>query len=103
MMRYMADERRRAPRRDGHRTTLRVPDDVMRAAEQLAAELGTTPNDAIVQLAQTGAAAADRRRRSLDLAAARREAVTRVEFANMMTFPSPEQVRAAMLSGRDAP
>ena len=100
-MRYMGEERRRAPRREGHRTTLRVPDEVMRAAEQLAAELGTTPNDALVQLAEAGAQSADRRRRALTLAAARREAVDRVGFADSLSFPSEQQMRAAMLSGRD--
>jgi hypothetical protein len=99
-MRYVSQDRRRAPRREGHRTTLRVPDDVMAAAEQLAAELGTTPNDALVQLAEAGAQAADRRRRALTLAAVRRDAVGRVGFADSLSFPSPQDVQAAMLSGR---
>jgi hypothetical protein len=103
MMRYMDEHRRRAPRRTGHRTTLRVPDDVMRAAERLATELGTTPNDALVQLAEAGAAATDRRRRAEQIASARREAVGHVGFADMIDFPTAEDLHAAMISGRNAP
>lgn len=75
----------------------------MRAAEQLATELGTTPNDALVQLAEAGAAQTARRRRAELLASARREAVGRVGFADMMSFPTAEDLHAAMRSGRDAP
>ena len=47
--------RKRAPRRDGERTTLRVPPDVAQATRDLASALGTTPNDALVLLARRGA------------------------------------------------
>lgn len=79
---------------------MRVPNAVMDAARGLADELGTTPNDAIVRLAEDGAAAHDRRRSAAQLARERREAVARDGSANAVRFPSPEQLRAAMLSGR---
>ena len=61
------DKRRaRAPRTAGRRTTLRVPQDVDRAADSLAAELGTTRNDALVLLAEAGAKELARRRARLE-------------------------------------
>jgi hypothetical protein len=103
-MRYMAPEgRRRAPRREGQRTTLRVPEEVMDAARRLADELHTTPNDALVKLAVDGVAVHERRRRAQELAALRRAAVAQVGFADAHDFPSEAQVRAAILSGRTAP
>jgi len=97
------ESRRRAPHREGQRTTLRVPEAVMRAARALADELGTTTNDAIVRLAEDGIAAGERRRQAERLARDRREAVARAGFADAMSFPTPEEMRAAMLSGRREP
>ena len=97
------EPRRRAPHREGQRTTLRVPDSVMHAAQVLAQELGTTPNDAIVRLAEEGIAASERRRLVERLARERREAVARVGFADAMSFPTPDELRSAMLSGRREP
>jgi hypothetical protein len=54
--------RERAPKRTGHRTTLRLPDALAEAARQAAAELETTPNDAVVLFALEGAEAFARRR-----------------------------------------
>ena len=102
MMRCM-EPRRRAPQREGRRTTLRVPDTVMRAAQTFADELGTTPNDAILRLAEEGIAASDRRRRVERLMRERREAVARVAHADATSFPTPEEMTAAMLSGRREP
>lgn len=48
--------RRRAPRREGKRTTLRLPEPLATAAEEAARELGTTENDAVVLFALKGAA-----------------------------------------------
>lgn len=101
-MRYM-EPRRRAPQRHGQRTTLRVPDTVTRAAKTLAEELGTTVNDAIVRLAEDGIAAGERRRQVERLAHERREVVARTGFADSMGFPTPAEMRAAMLSGRRDP
>jgi hypothetical protein len=47
--------RRRAPRRDGDRTTLRVPRELAAQARALAAFIGTTPNDALILFAERGA------------------------------------------------
>jgi hypothetical protein len=79
-----------------------VPDTVVQAAERLAAELGTTRNEALVQLAAAGAAAADRRREVEAVAAERRAAVGRGGFA-AAPFLDPATLRAAMLAGRTAP
>lgn len=98
-MRYM-DARRRAPRREGHRTTLTVPNSVLTAAERLARELGTSSNDAIVRLAEEGASARERRDRIDALASERRAAVERVGLSDALTFPSAEELQAAMLAGR---
>ena len=92
--------RERAPRREGHRTTLRLPFPVFEAAASLAQELGTTPNEAIVRLAEEGASARARRDRIASLAAQRRSAVDRAGREDASTFPTAEQTRAAMLVGR---
>lgn len=97
------DRRTRAPRREGHRTTLRIPSSVFDAASSLATELGTTPNDAIVRLAAEGAAARARRDRIASLAAERRSAVERAGHEDVPAFPSPDELRAAMLGGRRDP
>ncbi|HTE60643.1 MAG TPA: hypothetical protein VK631_09865 [Solirubrobacteraceae bacterium] len=97
------EPRRRAPQRAGHRTTLRVPDDLARAAQELAGELGTTSNDAIIRLAEEGAVALERRRRAAQIASERRDAVARTELVDGLELPTPEELRAAMLSGRHEP
>jgi hypothetical protein len=73
---------------------------VLAAAERLAGELSTTSNDAIVRLAEEGAAARERRARTAAIAAARRNAVEQAGGANALPFPAPAEVREAMLSGR---
>lgn len=75
----------------------------MRAAQALALELGTTPNDAIVRLAEEGVAVGERRRRLEGVVRERREAVGRGGFADVTSLPTPEEMRAAMLSGRREP
>ena len=47
--------RKRAPRRGGARTTLRVPPELERSAREVAEVLGTTPNDALILFAELGA------------------------------------------------
>lgn len=96
------EQRRRAPLRQGQRTTLRVPHALLRSASELADELGTTPNDAIVRLAEEGVAARGRRREAERVAAQRRDAVVG-GLADASGFPSPEELRSAMLSGRRDP
>jgi hypothetical protein len=99
MMRSM-EARHRAPRRQGHRTTLTVPPAVLAAAERLAQELSTTSNDAIVRLAEEGAAARERRARIAAIAAERRAAVEQTDVADALPFPSADEVHEAMLSAR---
>jgi hypothetical protein len=101
MMRYV-ERRYRAPRREGHRTTLTVPRSVLTAAERLATELGTTPNDAIVRLAEEGAAVRERQARIAAVAAERRAAVEDVGAVRGDDFPTPQELRDAMLAGRRA-
>jgi predicted DNA-binding ribbon-helix-helix protein len=95
------ESRRRAPRREGHRTTLTVPHSVLDAAERLARELGTTSNDAIVRLAEEGASARERRGQLAALAAERRAAVEQVGVADALAFPSAAELHEAMLAGRN--
>jgi predicted DNA-binding ribbon-helix-helix protein len=99
MMRYM-EQRRRAPRREGHRTTLTLPHTLMEAAERLADELGTTANDAIVRLAEEGAQARERHAHIAAVAAERRAAVVRATASDVHGAPDPGELRAAMLGGR---
>jgi len=47
-------DRMRGPKRNGNRTTLRVPTDLFAAAREYAESLGTTPTDALV-FAERGA------------------------------------------------
>src|SRR4051794_8926643 len=104
-MRYVESRRRRAPQRVGRRTTLRVPDHVIQAAEVLAAKLGTTTNDAIIRFAEEGIAAHERRQQIEEIARQRRDAVARSATAGVggVQLPTPEEIREAMLSGRREP
>lgn len=101
-MRYASSmQRQRAPSREGVRTTLRVPDEVYAEAERLAHQRGTTTNDALVQLAEEAVDARRRRERIAEVAARRRAAAAEVASAEVVEeFPSPDELRAAMLSGR---
>lgn len=101
MMRCMA-QRRRAPHRAGHRTTLTVPPEVYARAEQLARELGTTTNDALIRLAGEGAAARERQARIAALAAERAQAIDALGggLHDVADFPAPAELRAAMLADR---
>lgn len=102
MMRCM-EPRRRAPRREGHRTTLTVPHSVLDAAGRLAQELGTSANDALVRLAEEGVSARERQERIAALASHRRAAVERVGLNDAHAFPSADELHEAMLAGRRDP
>jgi hypothetical protein len=52
--------RQRAPKRGGQRTQLTVPQSLWAAAQALAEDIGTTPNDVIVRLAGQRLAEAER-------------------------------------------
>lgn len=103
MMLYDAlsmERRQRAPRRSGRRTTLTVPASLVEAAESLADELGTTSNDALIRLAEQGAAVRSRRSRMERLAAERRAAVDRSPDVGPGEMLSPEEFRDAVLAER---
>lgn len=97
------EPRRRAPRREGHRTTLTVPRSVQDAAVRLAQELGTSANDAIVRLAEEGVSARARQEQIAKLASERRAAVERVGLGDADGFPSADELHDAMLAGRRDP
>lgn len=104
LMRYDAlVERQRAPHRVGHRTTLKIPSDVLAAANELAKELGTTTNDAIVRLAEDGAAVRRRRLEAEQLSEKRRAAIARAARSVTVDYPDDDAMQAAMLSGREEP
>lgn len=91
--------RRRAPRRGGERTTLRVPRELAEQAETLAHALGTTPNDALILMAERGAASYAR---ELDWARNHEHQLTAVLAALGPIGPEPdflpdEEARAAVL------
>lgn len=94
------ERRQRAPRRVGHRTTLTVPNDLLKQAERLAEEWGTTTNDALIRLAEEAVAARDGRREIEALAARRRAAVDAPIAAGEGPLISPEEFRAAVLAER---
>lgn len=63
--------------------------------------MGTTTNDVLVRLAEEALDARRRRERIERVAGERREAAVRAGFADAVEdLPSPEELRAAMLSGR---
>lgn len=94
----------RAPRSDGPRTTLRLPDALAVVADRLAADLDISRNDALLRLATRGA-----RLYEQELAiAARREArwaaiVPGVVDVDLGDFPSPDEARDTILAARDDP
>jgi hypothetical protein len=65
--------------------------------------LGTTPNDAIVRLAEEGASAREHRERIAALASERRAAVERTHSNDAFAFPSADELHEAMLAGRRDP
>ncbi|HEY1688461.1 MAG TPA: hypothetical protein VGF95_06295 [Solirubrobacteraceae bacterium] len=77
-----------------------MPETIVAKAGQLAEELGTTVNDAIVRLAQDGASARERREQIATLASERRAAVERASLSDALSFPLPEELHEAMLAGR---
>jgi hypothetical protein len=89
-----------APRRQGRRTTLRVPATLEPELSKTARELGTTENDALVHLAQIGAIAAQRRRAQRKVIAKRHAAVAASVRSGAEDFPSPREMREAILTDR---
>ncbi len=95
----------RAPRTEGPRTTLRVPDELAGSADRLAEELGISRNDALLRLATRGARIYEFEQ---SIAVRREErwaaVVPGVVDMGADNFPSPEEARAAVLArdGEDA-
>lgn len=77
-----------------------MPVSLVEAAENLANELGTTSNDALIRLAEEGAAVRSRRTRMERLAAERRAAVDRSPEVEPGEMLSPKEVRDAILAER---
>ncbi len=93
--------RRRGPRRPGARTTLRVPTELASTVSAYAEELGTTPNDALIRLAERGAAIYEGQREVERLSAERTAAVLSVGMpAPDAELPSSEWVDWAMREAR---
>lgn len=100
----MATEQRRrptrAPRREGRRTTLRVPAALEAELSKTARELGRSENEALVHLAQIGAGTAQRQRDLRKVIAKRRSAVSGSKRSGAATLPSPRETREAILFDR---
>jgi cupin superfamily acireductone dioxygenase involved in methionine salvage len=91
----------RAPRRQGSRTTLRVPDDLAETVERYAQEHKTSSNDALVRLAYDGARIYEHNREVNELARIRREAIDRLpEVPPGTELPSAQETAEAILAWR---
>jgi cupin superfamily acireductone dioxygenase involved in methionine salvage len=91
----------RAPRRQGARTTLRVPDDLAEIVERYAQEHMTSTNDALIRLAYDGARIYDANREREELARVRRAAIRRLpEVPPGTELPSAEETAEAILAWR---
>ena len=85
---------------EGTRTTLRVPHAVAEAARQLAEEIGTSKNDAIIRLALAGARVVEGAREVAQKREARWEALVGHEAVGD-EFPDADEMRAASFALRD--
>lgn len=86
----------------GHRTTLTVPADVLELAGQYMRTHGVTLQQALLQLARTGAREERRRAEALRLAERRRRAVAaRARGGASGPWPSHDEVSSAILSDHD--
>jgi len=94
----------RAPRSEGPRTTLRLPDTLAAVAEHMARELDISRNDALLRLATRGARLYEQEDRVAVRRAERWAAVVPgivdIEYGG---FPTPAEARDAVLTGRDQP
>lgn len=92
----------RAPRTEGPRTTLRVPDALVRTADALAQELSVSRNDALLRLATRGAQLYEQERRVAERRDQRWSAVLAgIGDLGEADLPSAEAARAAVLEARD--
>jgi hypothetical protein len=96
-----APRRHRAPRNEGTRTTLRLPDSLAVVADRLADELEISRNDAVLRLATRGARLYEE---ELDVAARRAErwaAIVPGEV-DLDALPSPDEAREALAAVRES-
>lgn len=88
--------------RVGRRTTLRVPPALEAEVKRTAKELEISENEALVHLAKVGALTAKRQRDVRGMVARRHAAVSGIASeGEQRTFPSPEEMQAAILVDRD--
>jgi|SRR5919109_4260005 hypothetical protein len=85
---------------EGARTTLRVPDAVAEAARQLADEIGTSKNDAIIRLALAGARVVASAREVAEKREARWQALLASDAVGG-ELPDADEMRAASFTLRD--
>lgn len=92
----------RAPRGQGSRTTLRLPESLAVVADRLADELNISRNDAVLRLATRGAQLYEQ---ELSIAARREQrwaaVVPGVVDIDLADFPSPDEARETILAVRD--
>jgi Uncharacterized protein conserved in bacteria (DUF2188) len=90
----------RAPRSEGPRTTLRLPDGLAAIADRLADELEISRNDAVLRLATRGARLYEQ---GLDIAARRAERWAAVVpgDVDLDALPSPDEAREAAAAARE--
>jgi len=92
----------RAPRSEGPRTTLRVPDELAAVADRLARELDISRNDALLRLATRGARLYEQEQNIARRRAERWAAVVPgVVDIDHTDFPSPDEARDTVLAARD--
>jgi hypothetical protein len=96
-----APRRPRAPRSEGTRTTLRLPDALAAVADRLADELEISRNDAVLRLATRGAVLYEQ---ELDIAARRAERWAAIVPGDVDfdALPSPEEAREALAAARES-
>ena len=105
---YAADLRpavaARAPRSDGSRTTLRVPDTLTTTADRLASDLSISRNDALLRLATRGAQLYELEQRIADRRAERWAAVFPGDVETPASaMPSPDEVAQLLASLDETP
>jgi hypothetical protein len=90
----------RAPRSEGPRTTLRLPDALAAVADRLADDLGISRNDAILRLATRGARLYEQ---ELGIAVRRAERWAAVVPGDVDfdALPSPDEAREAIAAARE--
>lgn len=87
--------------RTGRRTTLRVPPGLEAEVARTAKELDISENEALIRLAQFGAADAKRRREVRRVIGDRQAAVSGVGAGQRPNiFPTPEEMQEAILGDR---